>query len=132
MLHSDKSLKFRNQQQREHGDYMTSHGFARPTVKSGKTSAKEITEIAKQISLVKPIIRSHVVQHIACGEAIGYDIIFEFGYLRKHDMTPTDLLKKLQKTIRVGEHQIANSTDFWVIQESYQDGRLIDSHLQEE
>lgn len=107
---------------------MTSHGFGKPEIKSGKISADEIAEIARQVSLVKPIIRSHVVQRSVCGEELGYYIIFEFGHLREHDMKPADLLNRLKK-VRVGEHEIANSTEFWVIQKSYQDGKPIDSHL---
>lgn len=112
---------------------MTSHGFGKPDIKSGKISDREIAEIAKQISTVKPITRSHVVQHVVRDEVVGYDIIFEFGHLKKRDppMTCTDLLKTLQKTIRVGEHRIAGA-DFWVIQRSYQNGKPIDSDLQKE
>jgi len=87
-------------------------------IRSSKISEEEIIEIARQISELKPIIRSHVVQHVVRDKAVGYDIIFEFDHLRKHGMTCTDLLKELKK-IRVGKHQITDSTDFWIVQSSY-------------
>lgn len=99
---------------------MTSHGFGRPTVRSSRISEEDITKIARQISEIKPIVRSHVVQHVVRDKTVGYDIIFEFDHLRKHDppMTCMDLLKELKK-IRVGEHQITDATDFWIVQSTY-------------
>lgn len=105
---------------------MVSHGFGTPRVMSGTIDLKEITEITRQISLVKPIIRAHLVQRIVCGEKVGYEIIFEYGHLAKHDMTPAHLLKELKAAVRVGDHKIANSTEFLVIQKSYQNGKPIE------
>lgn len=98
---------------------MTSHGFAKPVIMSGKISEKEITSFAKQILELKPITRTHVAKHIVCGEKVGYDIIIEFDHLRNQDMTPAKLLKELRK-IQVDNHRIARSTEFWIIQETYQ------------
>lgn len=104
---------------------MTSHGFGIPKISSSKIRADQVAEIARRFSEAKAMIKAHVVRD----EKHRYGVIFEFDHLVKYDMTCADLLKELQK-IRVDDHRITDSTKFWVIQNSYQHGKLIDAHPQ--
>jgi len=99
---------------------MTSHGFGGCRVCSGKIRAGQVAEIARQISEMKAIIRAHVVQD----ETQRYDIIFEFDHLVNYDMKPKDLLNELKK-IQVDDHGIGHPADFWIIQSTYEHGRLV-------
>lgn len=102
---------------------MTSHGFGMPKVSSSKIRADQVAEIARQISKTKAMIKAHVVRD----KKQRLRVIFQFDHLVDYDMTTADLLKELQK-IRVDDHKITSSTDFWIIQSSYQRGKLIHEH----
>ena len=102
---------------------MTSHGFGGVKVSSIKPTAAQVAEIAKRISEVKPIRKVHVVW----AQRQCHDIIFEFDHLVSHHMKCEDLLGKLKK-IEVDGHGIGDPADFWIIQSTYANGKLIEAH----
>ena len=106
---------------------MTSHGWGRGTIHTGRPTAEDVAEIARQISLVRGIIEAHTCKP----DEQRYDILFEFDHLntgKYEGYTLKNLEEKLRGIPPVGGHSIGDPIDFWVVQSSYQDGKRVNQH----
>ena len=103
---------------------MTSHGFGKALVESKGTTLDHVAKIARDVSLVRGIIKAHISSN-----ENEHTILFEFEHLDSiPGYTLANLVTALKK-IDIGGHGIPDPI-CWVVQSSYQQGKKLEEHGQ--